>query len=251
MKGGIHVELKATVLGHFLGLPITNSLLMTWLVMAILILFAYFFSRNIKLVPGKLQAGIEMAIGGAYDYVAQTFESDELAKRFFPLIASIFLLVFVSNELEFFPGVGSIGFFQPGSGGVLTPLLRAPTADLNLTLALAFISFFTIEITGLATLGFFKYAGKYVNVTSPVGFAVGLIEFISNLGRLISFSFRLFGNIFAGEVMILVAGFFLPYVLPAPLMAFEMFIGLIQAIVFAMLTLFFIKLAIAEPHGSH
>jgi F-type H+-transporting ATPase subunit a len=100
-------------------------------------------------------------------------------------------------------------------------------------------------------LGFFKYAGKYVNLKSPVGFAVGIIELISNLGRLISFSFRLFGNIFAGEVMILVASFFLPYLLPVPLMAFEMFVGLIQAIVFAMLTLFFIKLAIAEPHGSH
>jgi F-type H+-transporting ATPase subunit a len=250
MKGGIHVELKAAVLGHFLGLPITNSLLMTWIVMAILILFAFFFGRSLKMIPGKFQAGVEMAIGGAYDYIAQTFESDALAKRFFPLIASIFLFVLVSNELEFFPGVGSIGIFQPGNGGMLTPLLRAPTADLNLTLALAFISFFTIEITGLATLGFFKYAGRYVNISSPVGFAVGIIEFISNLGRLISFSFRLFGNIFAGEVMILVAGYFLPYVLPAPLIAFEMFIGVIQALVFAMLTLFFIKLAVAEPHGS-
>jgi F-type H+-transporting ATPase subunit a len=156
--------------------------------------------------------------------------------------------VFVSNELEFFPGVGSIGIFQ---GGVLTPILRAPTADLNLTLALAFIAFFTIEITGLATLGVLKYGSKFVNFKSPVGFAVGIIEMISNLGRLISFSFRLFGNIFAGEVMILVAMYFLPVFLPVPLMAFEMFVGLIQAIVFSMLTLFFIKLAIMEPHGSH
>ena len=248
MDKGIHVELKATVLGHILGLPITNSLLMTWLVMAILITFAFFFGRSLKLVPGKFQAGVEMAISGAFDYISMTLESDKLAKRFFPLIASIFLFVFVSNELEFFPGVGSIGFFQNGE---LTPLLRAPTADLNLTLALAFISFFTIEISGLAILGFFKYAGKYVNLKSPVDFVVGIIEIISNLGRLISFSFRLFGNIFAGEVMILVASFFLPYVLPVPLMAFEMFVGLIQAVVFAMLTLFFIKLAIAEPHGSH
>jgi F-type H+-transporting ATPase subunit a len=248
MNHTITVELKATVLGHILGLPITNSLIMTWLVMIILIAFAFFFGRSLKMVPGKFQAGMEMAIGGAFDYIATTLESEKLAKRFFPLIATIFLFVFVSNELEFFPGVGSIGFFQ---NGVLTPLLRTPTADLNLTLALAFISFFTIEISGLVALGFFKYAGKYVNLKSPVGFAVGLIEIISNLGRLISFSFRLFGNIFAGEVMILVASFFLPYFLPVPLMAFEMFVGLIQAIVFAMLTLFFIKLAIAEPHGSH
>jgi F-type H+-transporting ATPase subunit a len=248
MTPGIHVELKSATLGHIFGLPITNGLLMTWIVMAILILFAYLVGRNLKMVPGKFQAGVEWAIEGVMGYMAETLESESLARRFFPLIATIFLLVFLSNELEFFPGVETIGIFH---GTTLVPLLRTPTADLNLTLALAFISFFTIEITGLAMLGFFKYAGKYVNVKSPVGFAVGIIEIISNLGRLISFSFRLFGNIFAGEVMVLVAGFFLPYLLPVPLMAFEMFVGLIQAVVFAMLTLFFIKLAIADPHESH
>jgi F-type H+-transporting ATPase subunit a len=154
----------------------------------------------------------------------------------------------VGNELEFFPGVGSIGIFH---GTEFTSYLRAPAADLNFTLALAFISFFTIEITGIATLGGLKYASKFVNLRSPVGFAVGLIEIISNLGRLISFSFRLFGNIFAGEVMILVAGYFLPYLLPVPLIGFEMFIGVVQALVFAMLTLFFIKLAIIDPHEAH
>ena len=137
------------------------------------------------------------------------------------------------------------------TAGETVPLLRSPASDLNFTLALAMIAFFTIEITSIAMLGFFTYAGKYVNLKSPIGFAVGLIEFISNLGRFISFSFRLFGNIFAGEVMILVASFFLPYVLPVPLMAFEMFVGFIQAVVFAMLTLFFIKLAIEEPLEAH
>lgn len=248
MSGGIHVELKAMVLGHLFGLPITNSLVMTWIVMVILISFAFFFGRSLKMIPGKFQAAMEWAISGAMDYIAVTLESDSLARRFFPLIATIFLFIFVSNELEFFPGVGSIGIFH---GTDFTPFLRAPTADLNLTLALAFISFFTIEITGIATLGVLKYGSKFVNLKSPVGFAVGIIEFISNLGRLISFSFRLFGNVFAGEVMILVASFFLPYFLPVPLMAFEMFVGLIQAVVFAMLTLFFIKLAIMEPHESH
>jgi F-type H+-transporting ATPase subunit a len=248
MSSGIHVDLKAAVLGHILGLPITNSLIMTWLVMALLIIFSIFFGRNLKMIPGKLQAAIEWLFQGAFDYIAETLESETLARRFFPLLATIFLFILVSNELEFFPGVGSIGFFQ---GGVLTPLLRAPAADLNFTLALGFICFFTIEITGLATLGFLKYGSKFVNLSSPVGFVVGLIEIVSNLGRIISFSFRLFGNIFAGEVLILVASYFLPYLLPAPLIGFEMFIGIIQALVFSMLTLFFIKLAIADPHESH
>jgi F-type H+-transporting ATPase subunit a len=249
MSKGIHVDLKAAVLGHLFGLPITNSLIMTWIVMTILIVFAILVGGNVKMIPGKVQTAVEWMFEGAMAYIAETLGSDKLAKRFFPLLATIFFFVLVSNELEFFPGVGSIGFFQ--ANGLLTPLLRAPTADLNLTLALAFISFFTIEITGIAVLGAGKYAGKYLNFKSFVGFFVGILEIISNLGRLISFSFRLFGNIFAGEVLILVASFFLPYILPVPLIGFEMFVGVIQALVFAMLTLFFIKLSIMDPHESH
>lgn len=247
MHSGIQVILKAEQLGSVFGFPITNALVMGWIVMLLLIGFAFFFGRSLKLVPGKLQAGIEWGFEGALAYMTEVLGNEALAKRFFPLVATIFIFIAAINELEFFPGVGSIGIHAPD----FLPILRAPTTDLNFTLALAIISFLTIEITGIATLGFFKYAGKYVNVKSPVGFAVGLIELMSNLGRLISFSFRLFGNIFAGEVMVLVAGFFLPYFLPAPLMAFEMFIGLVQALVFAMLTLFFIKLAIMEPHEAH
>lgn len=248
MGSGIDVVLKAQTLGTLWGFPITNSLIMTWAVMMLLIGLSYLFSRSLKLVPGKLQAGVEYVFEFAFNYMAETLESEELARRFFPLVATIFLFVALVNELEFFPGVDSIGFMHIGS---LVPLLRTPTTDLNFTLALAFISFFTIEITGVAALGFFKHTGKYVNVKSLTGFFVGLIEIISNLGRLISFSFRLFGNIFAGEVMVLVAGYFLPYFLPAPLMGFEMFIGIIQALVFAMLTLFFIKLAIMDPAEAH
>jgi F-type H+-transporting ATPase subunit a len=243
MSGGISVVLKAEQLGSVFGFPITNSLLMAWIVMILLIGFAYFFGRSLSLIPGKLQAGIEWAFEGALAYMTEVLESEKLARRFFPLVASMFIFIAAINEIEFFPGVGSIGLWHASQ---FLPLLRAPTTDLNFTLALAMIAFFTIEITGIATLGFFKYAGRYVNLKSPIGFVVGIIEFISNLGRLISFSFRLFGNIFAGEVMVLVAGYFLPYFLPAPLIGFEMFIGLVQAVVFAMLTLFFIKLAIAE-----
>lgn len=247
MESGIHVVLKAEQLGTFLGLPITNSLLMTWLVMAVLIIFAAIFRSKLAMIPGKFQAGVEWVFEGVLNYMTETLESEALARKFFPLIMTIFLLLLVANEMAFLPGVGSIGITEHGE---FLPFLRAPSADLNLTLALAIISFLTIEITGVVVLGFFKYAGKYVNLTSPVGFAVGLIEIISNIGRLVSFSFRLFGNIFAGEVMILVAGFFLPYLLPVPLMAFEVFVGFIQAVVFAMLTLFFIKLAVMEPHGE-
>lgn len=245
---GMHVVLKAEPIGHFLGFTVTNSLLMTWIVMFVLVGFAILFRRKLSLIPGKLQIGVEWLFESVLDYMSETLESKKVAKRFFPLVMTIFLFVLVGNEMAFLPGVGSVGV--EGEHGFI-PLLRAPAADLNFTLALAFISFFTIEITGLAVLGVVKYGSKYVNVSSPVGFVVGIIEFISNLGRIISFSFRLFGNIFAGEVMIIVAAFFVAYLLPVPLMAFEVFVGFIQAVVFAMLTLFFIKLAIMEPHAEH
>lgn len=246
---GIHVVLKAEEVFNLFGFPITNSLLMTWITMAVLIVFALLLRRKLALIPGKLQAGVEWLFESIMNYMAETLESEKLARRFFPLIMTIFLFVLVANELAFLPGVGSLGI-DTGHGG-LTPLLRAPSADLNLTLALAIISFLTIEIAGVVALGFFKYWGRYVNFSSPVNFVVGIIELLSNVGRLISFSFRLFGNVFAGEVMIVVAMFFVAYLLPVPLMAFEVFVGFIQAVVFAMLTLFFIKLSITDPHESH
>src|SRR4051812_39153441 len=144
MHSTIPVVLKAEQLGSVFGFPITNSLLMTWLVMALLIAGMYFFGKSLKTIPGKLQAGVEWAFTTVLDYMTETLESEKLARRFFPLVVAIFLFIFVGNELEFFPGVGSIGFFQ---GDEFAPLLRAPAADLNFTLALALIAFFTIEIT--------------------------------------------------------------------------------------------------------
>ncbi len=244
---GISVILKAEPIGSLFGFTITNSLLMTWVVMLILIGFTFYFRRKIALIPGLLQTGIEWLFESVLNYMTETLESEKYARTFFPLIMTIFLFVLIGNELAFIPGVGSIGFHTHEG---FIPLFRAPGADLNFTLALAFIAFFTIEITGLVVLGARKYIGKYINFSSPINFVVGLIEIISNVGRIISFSFRLFGNVFAGEVLIIVASFFVAYLLPVPLQAFEVFVGFIQAVVFSMLTLFFIKLAIMESHGS-
>ena len=116
---------------------------------------------------------------------------------------------------------------------------------------LAIISFLTIEVTGIVVIGVWKYAGKFINVTHGfIQFVVGLIELFSEIARVVSFSFRLFGNIFAGETLILVVTYFIPYVGPVPIMAFEIFVGFVQAAIFALLTLFFIKIAIMEPHGA-
>ena len=246
-EAGIHVVLKAEEVGSVLGFPITNSLIMTLVTTAILLGFSVLFARKLALIPGKFQAGIEWLFEGVLNYMTETLEDEKMARKFFPLIMSIFLFILVANLIAFLPGVGSILI---NHGGETVPLLRAPAADLNMTLALAIIAFLTIEITGVAVLGFFKYWSKYVNFSSPVNFVVGIIELLSNVGRLISFSFRLFGNVFAGEVMIAVALYFVAYLLPVPLIAFEVFVAFIQAVVFSMLTLFFIKLSIMEPHRN-
>lgn len=248
MNTGLHIALSAERLGSFFGLPITNTLLSAWVVMAILIILAVIVGRNPKLIPGKVQTAFETLFEFVLDYMEQTLGSRQLALRFFPLILTIFLFIFTSNMLDYFPLFGSIGIYQ---NGVLVPLLRPVNTDLNVTLALAIIVFLVIEISGILALGFLKYASKFVNLrTGAMGLVVGLLEIIGNLARLVSFSFRLFGNIFAGEVLIAVISSFLPYLLPVPLMLFETFVGLLQAAIFALLTLVFIKLAIMEPHGE-
>ena len=245
MTEGIHVALAPEVIGNLWGLPITNTLLMSWAVIIILGILAYLIGSNVKLVPGRFQTLLESLFSFVYDYIAETLESRDMARKFFPLLLTIFLFIFTANMFEFTPGIGSVGFLHNGE---FSPLFRSANTDLNATLALAIISFFVIEITGIMAIGIFKYSQKFLNFHSVMGFAVGIIEFFSELARLISFSFRLFGNIFAGEVLILVVSYFVPYFLPVPLMMFEVFVGFIQAAIFALLTLFFIKIAITEPH---
>lgn len=246
-ESGLHIALAAERLFHVWGFPITNATLAMWLSMAVLIGLAYFVGRNPKLVPGKLQNLVEMVFEYLLDMMEKTLNSRALALRYFPFITTVFVFILAMNWLHFLPIFGT---FTVEHGHEHVPLFHGATADLNTTLALAIISFFVIELSGILTLGILKYGSKFVNFSGgAMGFIVGLLELVGNLARLVSFSFRLFGAIFAGEVLLMVIRTFVPYVLPVPLMAFEAFIGLLQAAIFAILTLAFIKIAIEEPHG--
>ncbi len=248
MHEGLHIALGAERLFEVWGIPITNTLISAWAVMFVLIVIAIVVGRKPKLIPGKVQSLFEMLFEFVLKYMEDTLGTRALAIRFFPLVATMFLFIFMSNLFDFLPFFGSVGIFENGE---LVPLLRPVNTDLNVTLALAIIAYLVIEVTGIVILGFLKYGSKFVNFKEGVlGFAIGLIEFVSNFARLISFSFRLFGNVFAGEVLIAVVVAFLPYVVPVPLMLFETFVGLVQAAIFALLTLVFIKIAITEPHSS-
>ncbi len=248
-QAGIHISLAPYHLGEVWGVPITASLTTAWLVVALLVIFAVLFRRSISMVPGKLQMFLELIVGGVYSYMLSVLEDEALARRYLPLILSIFIFVAFTNLVGLLPFVGgAVGLHDPSGGHGLIPLFYPTNSDLNLTFAMAIVAVLAIEFAGIAALGVLKYGSKFVNLHSVLGFVVGIIELISEVARLVTFSFRLFGNIFAGKVLILVAMFFLPYLLPVPLLLYEVVVGVIQGAVFALLTLFFIKIAVTEPH---
>lgn len=245
---GIHIALASEPVFHLWGVTITNSILLTWVVVLLLVGVGFLVGKRAKLIPGRLQVAFELIFETMFDYMAETLESKDMARKYFPLIATIFLFIFTANMLTFIPGVESVGFHEEGR---IVGFLRPVNTDLNTTLALAIIVFLVIELSGIFALGFLKYGSKFVNFKSVMGFGVGILELIGNIARLISFSFRLFGNIFAGHVLILVIVFFLPFFVPVPLMLFEVFVGFLQAAIFSLLTLVFIKLAVEPPHEAH
>lgn len=249
-SAGIHVALAPETIGKFYGVPITNTLLTSWFVVLLILALSIILGRKLTLIPGRFQAFMEAVVTFLQDMISSTLESETWARRVFPLLATIFIFIATANLIEFTPGIGSIGIWTR-AGKEFVPLFRSVNTDLNVTLALAIIVVIAIEVAGIVAVGFFKYAGKFFNFSSPLNFIIGIIELVSEMSRFISFSFRLFGNIFAGEVLIAVASYFAPYVVPIPLMAFETFVGVVQAAVFALLTLFFIKMSITDPHGEH
>ncbi len=246
---GLHISIAPYHLGELWGLPITPTLISSWTVVLLVLVSAFFIGRSLKLAPSKGQIAVEGVVMGVYGYVREVLEDDALARRYFPLIVSIFIYVTVANLFGLLPFVGALGFHDVAHDGFI-PLLYPLNTDLNAPIALAIVSFIVIEFAGIAALGFVKYFSKFVNFSSPIGFVVGLIELISEVARLVTFSFRLFGNMFAGKVLILLVLFFIPYLAPVPLVLYETFVSVIQGAVFALLTLFFIKIAIT-PHGEH
>jgi F-type H+-transporting ATPase subunit a len=251
------------------ALPITNSLIMTVLVDLLLLLTIIFGARNMQLIPRGFQNVVEAIVEGFYNF-AQTIDRKNIAK-FFPLCATIFFFVLYSNLFALVPGVGSIGacvevhkegaaavhpseFFASfpaycGEGHVV-PILRAPSADLNVTLAFAIVAVVLIQVFGFQALGV-GYLTKFFNFREGgMGFFVGILELISEFVRIIAFAFRLFGNIFAGEVILVVMAFLFPYILPLPFYGLELFVGFMQAFIFSVLTLVFMSIATIS-HGGH
>ncbi len=237
------ISLAAEKIGHLGGFPITNSLLATWLVMLVLTALSFLATRNISLIPGGAQSIAEIFVGGLHDFFASV--CGHHVRDFFPLIASLFIFIITANWMGLLPGFSTIGFFH---GEEFLPLLRGATADLNTTVALAIVAVCAIQYFGFKMVGF-HYSTRFLNFKDPIYFVLGLLELVSEISKIISFAFRLFGNIFAGEVLLAVMAFLMPFLVPLPFLMMELFVGFIQALVFSMLTAVFLNVAVS--HGEH
>lgn len=239
----LNISLAAEKIWTIAGFPITNALLTTWVVMAIIIVLSFLASRKIKMVPENGQLIAEFIVGGMHEIFGSV--SGKFIVQFFPIVASLFLYILLSNWVGLLPGVGTIGFFYGANSTEFIPLFRGPMSDLNTTVALALVSVVAMQYFGFKNMGH-HYAKRFINLKDPMMFFVGILEIVSDLAKVISFAFRLFGNIFAGEVLLIIMGFLVPYLLPLPFMILELFVGIIQAFIFAMLTLTFIRTSTLE-----
>lgn len=229
------------------GFPITNTLIATAIVDILLLALTYQIATNVSIRPGRIQAAVEPAIEGFYSLTQQI--AGKYTSSIFPWFMTFFLFIFANNMLGLMPGFGSVGFFETHEGHKeLVPLLRAATSDFNTTLGLATVSIFATHILSIKYNGFREYIQRFISL-NPIYLFVGLLELISEGTKLFSLSFRLFGNIYAGEVVLATISGLFAFVAPIPFLLLETIVALVQALVFAMLTMVFMSILVT-PHSE-
>jgi F-type H+-transporting ATPase subunit a len=265
-----HPELPAEVVFRLFGFPITNSIIGAWFTMVVLVLFVSLISRRLRMVPRRWQTVLEFIVGSLFDF-CKSVAGEKNGRRFFPVVATIFLFVAFNAWLSLLPGFGSILVTNPE--GQAVHLLRGANTDINMPLALALVSFVSVFYFGFSSLGI-RYLGKFVNIgrlvdglrqlgkgnikgafggvfTGVINIFIGFVEALSELIRIVSFTFRLFGNMTAGEILLLMATFLIPFVFALPFYGLELLVGFVQALIFGGLTLIFLTVAVAAHGEEH
>lgn len=247
---------------------VTNSLVNAWVVVVGIVILSIMIGKKIKRIPRGLQNIFEIVVEGAMDLADSVTGDRAKTKKIFPFVFAIFVFILFNNWLGLLPGIGSIGFIeQHGTESLFVPYFRGGTADLNTTLALALFAVIGANIFGVLSVGFFKHLNKFFNVRAlaeipgklkkeptiifinPIKFFVGIIEIISEFAKVASLSFRLFGNIFAGEVLLSSIAVIFALALPIPFLFLEILVGMIQALIFSMLMLVYFTISsTAEEH---
>lgn len=225
--------------------PIKNSLLDTLLVDAVII-FGLYALRKIALIPGGFQNSIETIFEGFYSLIQSI--SPKFVAKIFPYFMTFFIFIILTNWSGLIPGFSTLGYFHTVDGKKeFIPLLRAATSDINTTLALSIISLIATHAMSLQAIGIKEYLGRYFSI-NPIYLFVGLLELVGEFTKLISLSFRLFGNIFAGEVVIGTISNIFAFIAPLPFLALEVIVGLVQSLVFSMLTMTFMAILTTSHH---
>lgn len=233
----IEISIAGKEILNIFGFSLTNTFILSVLA-AWGLIFIFFISFGAKrIIPRWHQNFLEFILETFYNFTSSITGDEKKTKEIFPIAATLFVLILASNLFELIPGVGVFHF------------LRSPSSDLNFTIALALFSVTYINYSAIRKLGPFSYLKKFLNFKSPVLLFVGLLEGISELNRILSLSFRLFGNLFAGEVLLIVTSFLFAFILPLPFLLLEILVGLIQALIFASLTVIFYVNATQTEHG--
>lgn len=255
----LHIpELAPDTIFYIGSFPITNTIINVWLALIFFLIIGILLRRQLSLRPGKLQNFLEYILEALLGTFDQVTGDRKKTLRFLPIVGTIFFFVLVSNWMGLLPGIGSITY-----GG--KEALRPANTDLNLTVVMALVAVVGSHLFGLFTVGVLTHIGKFIQIkgiftsitkgpiaifTALIQFMVGILEIISEMAKVLSLSLRLFGNIFAGEVLIIVIRSLIGIVVPAPFMMLELLVGLIQAAVFAILTLVYLNVASDAPHGE-
>jgi F-type H+-transporting ATPase subunit a len=265
-EGGHEHTIYAETIANFGPLPITNSMLNSWLAVIIIVLLALAVRRKTQIVPRGIQNFFEIAIDGALSFFDSITGSRQKSEKFFPFVAAFFTFILISNWMGILPGIGTIGQVVSEHGKeVFVPFFRGATADLNTTLALAIIGVVASHIVGVVSIGAWNHLNKFVNfqalaeipqkikedkmvlMVNPVKVIASLLEIIAEFAKVASLSFRLFGNIFAGEVLLATMSAMMAFVLPLPFMFLEVLVGFVQALVFSLLILSYLSMS-TEHH---
>jgi F-type H+-transporting ATPase subunit a len=256
----------AETLFHIGPLPVTNALVNGWIAVLAFVMLAVLLNRKTSSVPRGIQNAVETVVELLLSEIQKVTIDRPRALRFLPIVGGIFLFVLFSNWLGLLPGTGSIGVWGIHEGHVeLIPLLRPASSDLNLTLGIALFAVIASHLIGLRSIGITNHVSKFFNVRGIVRsfkkgpmaivvafieFFVGILEIIGEVAKVLSLSLRLFGNVFAGEVLMTVMLGIFAYAVPLPFIFLELLVGLIQATVFAMLTLAYLTVATTPAHGD-
>lgn len=223
----------------------TNTLLDTLIVDAVIVAGVVGLSKKLSYIPSGMQNIVEIVVEGFYGLIESI--SPKHATRIFPWVTTFFIFIILTNWSGLIPGFGTIGFYQTLDGHrEFVPLLRAATSDINLTLGLALLSAVVTHAMSIDILGIQEYLKRYFSF-NPIYLFVGLLELVGELTKVVSLSFRLFGNIFAGEVVLKTISGLFAFIAPLPFMALEIIVGLVQALVFSMLTMTFMAI-LTTPH---